>query len=1504
MHDFWDVIIKPIFDLLHPAVVVEIGSGQGKNTENLIQYAARHDGVVHAVDPCPDFPADEWESLHENHFVFHRSLSLSALEKIPPMDVVLIDGDHNWYTVINELRLIDKISLSPGREFPVVFLHDIGWPYGRRDLYYNPENIPELFRKPYQKKGLKPGESDLLDEGGLNAHLFNALYENSLQNGVLTAVEDFLKETARDLSFFSLAGFHGLGILVPKERLNREERLGESISRLTSSEEMRKYIEHLEHERILSEIGRSETKQRLETASGRLEEEKKKAAGLRKDLNDQRIDHERQIRDIRQEHKEAMRDMARAMEKEKQEHEAFRKARLRELNKVLSERDLLIRWLDQASSGYDALLTSRRWKMGNRIGEFLRKAAFRPPVPLVSDRISRIFGDFRKWEQKGFTKITDESLKKKQIARSLFLNDGASRNPEGRSAADFYGETLFPVTARRRSENVSEILSFLRSPSITVIVPVFNAPRDTAKCLDALLRYTSLPCEILVIDDGSTDPETIDVIGRAGRHPFVRVIRNDRNRGFVETLNRGLEESTGDVVCLNSDTAVTPRWLQKLVLAAYSDPRVATVTPFSNAAGAFSVPEIGVNGEIDPPFTLTGMSRMVERLSANDYPKVPTGNGFCLYIKRSAIGDVGLFDSVRFGRGYGEENDFSMRALKKGWTHVLDDASFVYHRRGASFSEEKEVLAEKNRKVLDELHPEYTSLVRTFVASPEIAEIRSRIRRGGFQEGKMDFDSLRILFVLQEGMGGTPATNEDLLRCLGHRHECFVLTSDSRRLKLTYHRNGRNTELWSHTLKSRWSAKSFHVRELEEFYFTILTLLKIEVVHVRHLFKHSFDIVSLCRLLGLPVVLSFHDYYLVCPSIHLLDERNHCCHGDCSETAGPCRIPTPLLDDISDLRGFLPSWRDEVRKLFDGCRAFVTTSPFARSIYVKNFPELEERDFRVIEHGRDFADRKDRAPGPAAGGPMKLLIPGNLDRHKGSDFIRKLHETDRDGVIEFHFMGRIPPELAAFGTNHGVYEREDFIRKVTEIDPHFIGIFSISPETYCHTLTEAWASGVPVLSSDTGTVAERIGQHGGGWLLDLGDVPACYEKICHIFRDREAYGSIREETGKIPIKTVADMATEYEETYYRVLHGGKDLSKPYRSLALLTPRGTFGFPGSSYVRTLLPLQHPVFREAFFTYVVNPDQLKEKRLAEMAAEKRIDCFVIQRNAVTAEEFAYLATLSEKEKIPIVFEIDDNILDMDPSHPEHGHYGPQKELLTALCRRAHHVTVSTEALKDALGPYNNSISVIRNALEEKLWFSPRTVLPKPGGEKTLTIGYMGSVTHDADLEILRTVIPRVQKVLREQKGIHAEFQIVGGMRDGLLRSRWYTRIPVPSGCESYPLFVDWLRKQGPWDIAVAPLADTEINRGKSELKYLEYAALGSPGVYSPVGGYADTVRHGVTGLLATGNDEEAWVRCLLELALDASLREKLRAAAREDVIRRYLLKDRVAEWRDFFHRVLGH
>lgn len=136
--------------------------------------------------------------------------------------------------------------------------------------------------------------------------------------------------------------------------------------------------------------------------------------------------------------------MARAMEKEKQEHEAFRKARLRELNKVLSERDLLIRWLDQASSGYDALLTSRRWKMGNRIGEFLRKAAFRPPVPLVSDRISRIFGDFRKWEQKGFTKITDESLKKKQIARSLFLNDGASRNPEGRSAADFYGRPSFP----------------------------------------------------------------------------------------------------------------------------------------------------------------------------------------------------------------------------------------------------------------------------------------------------------------------------------------------------------------------------------------------------------------------------------------------------------------------------------------------------------------------------------------------------------------------------------------------------------------------------------------------------------------------------------------------------------------------------------------------------------------------------------------------------------------------------------------------------------------------------------------------------------------------------------------------------------------------------------------------------------------------------------------------------------------------------------------------------
>lgn len=211
MRRFWNSVIKPIFIAENIRNIVEIGADKGDNTANLLQYAKESGGHLDSVDPYPSFPADEWAEKSDGAFKMHRCLSLEAIPSLENADVFLIDGDHNWYTVYNELKLI--LETYPGH-FPLVLFHDICWPYDRRDLYYNPENIPPEYRRPYEKKAIKFGSSELCSEG-INSRLNNAVSAGGERNGVKTAVEDFLSGNPQlGLEYYSMDIINGLGMLV------------------------------------------------------------------------------------------------------------------------------------------------------------------------------------------------------------------------------------------------------------------------------------------------------------------------------------------------------------------------------------------------------------------------------------------------------------------------------------------------------------------------------------------------------------------------------------------------------------------------------------------------------------------------------------------------------------------------------------------------------------------------------------------------------------------------------------------------------------------------------------------------------------------------------------------------------------------------------------------------------------------------------------------------------------------------------------------------------------------------------------------------------------------------------------------------------------------------------------------------------------------------------------------------------------------------------------------
>jgi hypothetical protein len=276
MHRFWDPIIRPLLEAVEPAVIVEIGAQAGRDTIHLLEYAQSSGPTVHVIEPEPEFDVEDFQRRFGDRFVMHEALSLNVLGRIAAPDVVLIDGDHNWFTVLHELKLLAKRSAKDKRPLPVILLHDTGWPYGRRDLYYNPETVPPAHRQPTRKAGLLPGSAELVESGGLNAHLHNAIYEHEIHSGVLTAVEDFLGESPEPATFLTFPGGHGLGILIPATRIDDRPAVADRVAWLQSTEFLTAHAEWIEEQRVREMIAGSELKRKLartEADRGRLADE-------------------------------------------------------------------------------------------------------------------------------------------------------------------------------------------------------------------------------------------------------------------------------------------------------------------------------------------------------------------------------------------------------------------------------------------------------------------------------------------------------------------------------------------------------------------------------------------------------------------------------------------------------------------------------------------------------------------------------------------------------------------------------------------------------------------------------------------------------------------------------------------------------------------------------------------------------------------------------------------------------------------------------------------------------------------------------------------------------------------------------------------------------------------------------------------------------------------------------------------------------------------------------
>lgn len=283
---------------------------------------------------------------------------------------------------------------------------------------------------------------------------------------------------------------------------------------------------------------------------------------------------------------------------------------------------------------------------------------------------------------------------------------------------------------------------------VDVIVAVHGPSEDLGRCLASVRAYTDLSRHrLVVVADGPLHPEPARLVAAlcSGAPGGVLVLESPVRRGYVASANAGLAASARDAVLLNSDTEVAEGWLEGLRDAALSAPDAGTVTPFSSNATLCSLPFPFSDNRLPAGHTVASFARLVAAVSARRRPALPTGVGFCLYVRRAALDAAGPLDEERFGLGYGEEVDLCERLRARGFRHLLDDATYVWHRGGGSFGADGGPRARRAARLVSRLHPGFLGRVARFMSEDPLRPERERVVAALHPSGAIPARGPRVL---------------------------------------------------------------------------------------------------------------------------------------------------------------------------------------------------------------------------------------------------------------------------------------------------------------------------------------------------------------------------------------------------------------------------------------------------------------------------------------------------------------------------------------------------------------------------------------------------------------------------------------------------------------------------------------------------------------------------------------------------------------------------------------
>lgn len=658
--------------------------------------------------------------------------------------------------------------------------------------------------------------------------------------------------------------------------------------------------------------------------------------------------------------------------------------------------------------------------------------------------------------------------------------------------------------------------------SCTVLIPVYNAFSEALRCLESVMLHLPAECDVLVIDDASPNGDLISFLPEALRsHPQIRILRNKVNLGFVGTCNRGMILYTDkDVVLLNSDTIVTAGWLLKLQSAMQSGEKIGTVTPLTNNGTIASVPRFLENNILPAITTIDEFASLVEKVSRNEYHHLPTCVGFCTYVSRELIEEVGGFDP-EFGKGYGEENDLSLRGANAGFSNILDDSTFIYHEGSMSFKDMKDALSAGNAERLSARYPSYNNDVAHFCVNNPLHAVHARIWNA-IQSNAQDTCERSVLHIIHNGpyvkrrhdLGGTEMHVQNLIeneKSSAHFSLTTGIHNESSCYYLTAHTEYGDREIFI--------SKDTNLSEL-------LLPQYFDLIHLHHTIGFDLDKLSTVLFSHGKYVVSMHDYWLLCNRIFLCTESLEVCDGlSCQGQSDEYKIERDkkriVTKNILEAATRVVTFSESGKEILD--RVYKTALPLT-----------------TIPHGIPLPERRNHIqPTIIEDDPIRILFMGTLVHHKGLKQIEELcsySETPQKRKLEWYFIGdsedKGDAKLEALNIL-GRYTHETLQEMIDECNPHLAVLIPQCHETYSITLDEIVWCGVPVIVNEYGALKERV----NGWKIGgscKGDAISVLQKIDELISNPKNLAEIHKAIIKAPIITQKEEAKTYSSFYAEI----------------------------------------------------------------------------------------------------------------------------------------------------------------------------------------------------------------------------------------------------------------------------------------------------------------------------------------------------------------------------------